>query len=506
MSSRSPGVRARTTFVATGVVAVALVMALVIIGFVTRSRLISAITDAAAARAEALVQLVEAGTGLDTLPGRDPELVAQVIGTDGTVLAADPAAAGLAPFTSARPAPGETVVLRTTAPPGLIDDEGIPETGKWVEVVRGSAGGEVVVVAAQLDDATEVFGAAIGIVALGAVGIIAAVALATWILTGRALRPVDRMRSEAAQISAGALDRRLEVPGTGDEISRLATTLNEMLARLDEAATSRRRFVADASHELRSPVSAMRAMLDVTGSEPPDTELRGALEAEVSRMERLVADLLALARSDAAPTSRAVEVDIDQVLRDEAAAMRHRSPMTVETSEVHAARALADPDAVTRIVRNLADNAIAHARAKVWLTSRVESGQVIFGVDDDGPGIAAQDRERVFERLVRLDGARDRASGGTGLGLSVVRALARAAGGDARFVESRRGGASAEVTLPAVESGQAMGRRLHQVLDCCKPKPDPLGEPFGCPYLTPTSPARHGAGLVADTPRPVPAP
>ncbi len=451
MSRRSPGVRARTTIVATGVVAAALAVALVAIGLVTRSRLITAITDAAVSRAEALTELVEAGTGLETLPGRNPELVAQVISTEGMVLAADPAAAGLAPFTTTYPGPGESVVFRTAAPPGLIDDEGAPETGPWVAVVRGASGGETVVVAAPLDDATEVFGAALGVVALGMAGTIAAVAAATWLLTGRALRPVDRMRSEAAQISAGDLPRRLEVPGTGDEVARLATTLNEMLSRLDEAATSRRRFVADASHELRSPVSAMRAMLDVTGPEPPDPELRAALEAEVSRMERLVADLLALARSDAAPSPRAVEVDIDQMLREEAAAMRHRSPLPVETAEVHAARALADPDAVTRIVRNLADNALAHARTRVWLTSRVEPGTVIFGVDDDGPGIPLPDRERVFERLVRLDGARDRATGGSGLGLSVVRELARAAGGDARFVEPRHGGASAEVTLPAVE-------------------------------------------------------
>jgi signal transduction histidine kinase len=146
-----------------------------------------------------------------------------------------------------------------------------------------------------------------------------------------------------------------------------------------------------------------------------------------------------------------VEVDIDQVLRDEAAAMRLRSSLAVDTAGVGVARALADPDAVIRIVRNLADNALAHARTRVWLTSHEDSGEVTVGIDDDGPGVAAEDRERVFERLVRLDGSRARNTGGSGLGLSVVRALARAAGGDARFVEPRHGGASAEVTLPAVE-------------------------------------------------------
>jgi signal transduction histidine kinase len=294
-----------------------------------------------------------------------------------------------------------------------------------------------------------VFGAAALVVGLGLLGVLAVVAAATWVLTGRALRPIEHMRSEAAQISEGALDRRLAVPHTADEVSRLATTLNEMLQRLDEAAAARRRFVADASHELRSPVAAMRAMLDVTAAGSPDPGLLGALDAEVARLEQLVGDLLALARSDQTPRPRVSEVDVDQALRAEAEAMRQRSSLRVDTSGVEAGRVLADPDAVARLIRNLGDNALRHARTQVWLTTRVSDGVVTIGVDDDGTGISPEDRERVFDRLVRLDPARDRTTGGSGLGLSVVRALARDAGGDAHFVEPRHGGASAEVHLPA---------------------------------------------------------
>jgi signal transduction histidine kinase len=142
-------------------------------------------------------------------------------------------------------------------------------------------------------------------------------------------------------------------------------------------------------------------------------------------------------------------VDVDQVLRDEAGAMRLRSSLLIDTSGVAAARILGDPDAVARMIRNLGDNALRHGGSGVWLTSRTDDGTVIVGVDDDGTGIAPEDRERVFERFVRLDAARDRASGGSGLGLSVVRAIARAAGGDAHIVEPRHGGASIEIRLPA---------------------------------------------------------
>jgi signal transduction histidine kinase len=206
--------------------------------------------------------------------------------------------------------------------------------------------------------------------------------------------------------------------------------------------------VADASHELRTPVAAMRAMLDVTAAGSSDPGLLGALDAEVARLEQLVGDLLALARSDQTPRPRVSEVDVDQALRAEAEAMRQRSSLRVDTSGVEAGRVLADPDAVARLIRNLGDNALRHARTQVWLTATVSDGVVTIGVDDDGTGIASEDRERVFDRLVRLDPARDRTTGGSGLGLSVVRALARDAGGDACFVEPRHGGASAEVHLP----------------------------------------------------------
>jgi signal transduction histidine kinase len=448
MAEPTLGVRVRATLTATAIVAVTLVIALLAIGLVTRARLTATAEDRAGSRADAVAALVEAGVARDPLSGRNPDLLAQVI-SDGSVVAADAGASGLAPFSAIQPSPGETILLHVEAPAGIIDDDGLPERGPWVLAMVGTSDGTTVIAGTPLDEAAEVFGAAAGIVGLGVVALLVVVAAATWRLTGRALLPVDRMRAEADQISEGALDRRLAVPHTGDEIARLAVTLNDMLQRLDEAATARRRFVADASHELRSPVAAMRAMLEVTGDGAADRELLEALGHEVDRLDRLVADLLMLARSSAAGTRPAAEVDVDQLLLEEARAMRRRSARDVDTSAVSAARIVGDADAMARLLRNLADNALQHAMSRVWLTSRTEGSLVIIGVDDDGEGVARGDRERVFERFVRLDAARDRASGGSGLGLAVVRAVAATHGGEVLFVEPRHGGASVEVRLPA---------------------------------------------------------
>jgi signal transduction histidine kinase len=277
------------------------------------------------------------------------------------------------------------------------------------------------------------------------------VAILTWLLAGFALRPVERLRVQASAVSG--TDRRLTVPLTGDEVQRLAVTLNEMLTRLDEASRTRRRFVADASHELRSPVASLRSIVDVTRAAGADLrpDVLEDLSTEIGRLEALIDDLLWLARSDEgdAPEPVREEVDLDQLVRQEAAAVRRRRPIGVDTTATRPARILGDPNALARLVRNLIDNAAHHAQ-RIWLRSEAADGWATVGVDDDGPGIPAQEREQVFERFVRLDPARAGGSGGYGLGLAVAREIARAHGGDVTVVESRRGGASLEVRLPAL--------------------------------------------------------
>ena len=451
MARRSLPVRTRVALIAAAVVALTLVGVVAWVGSTTRGRLIEAVTDKVTARLDALDALVAAGDASDPLSGHNPDLIAQIVDEGGRVVAADAGVAGLPPFVDIIPPAGETAETRIPAPAGLIDDDGIPERGPWLFVARGLDNGGAAIVGAPLDDVEAVFGTALPIVAAATAAVVGVVAILTWLLAGFALRPVERLRVQASAVSG--TDRRLTVPLTGDEVQRLAVTLNEMLTRLDEASRTRRRFVADASHELRSPVAGLRSIVDVTRAAGADLrpDVLEDLSTEIGRLEALIDDLLWLARSDEgdAPERVREEVDLDQLVRQEAAAVRRLGPIGVDTTAARPARILGDTTAMARLVRNLIDNATHHAQ-RIWLRSEAADGWATVGVDDDGPGIPAHERERVFERFVRLDPSRARESGGYGLGLAVAREIARAHGGDVTVVESRRGGASLEVRLPAL--------------------------------------------------------
>jgi len=272
------------------------------------------------------------------------------------------------------------------------------------------------------------------------------VAVTTWAATGRALRPVEAVRAEVAAIAGGSLHRRVPRPPGGDEITRLADTMNGMLARLEEAARRQRRFVADASHELRSPLASARTQLEVAlrASAGDAAVLRGVLE-EHHRLERLTADLLRLARLEGGAAPGAAEVDLDELIAEEAA----RLGTQVDDRQVLAGRVAGDRQQLASVVRNLLDNAARHARQRVAVALWERDGRVHLVVDDDGPGVPPADRERVFERFLRLDEARDRARGGSGLGLAIVRAVVTAHDGTVRVEDAPAGGARLRVILPA---------------------------------------------------------
>jgi signal transduction histidine kinase len=273
----------------------------------------------------------------------------------------------------------------------------------------------------------------------------------TWWITGRALGPVESIRAEVESISAIDLHRRVPEPETGDEVARLATTMNRMLSRLEASQARQRRFVSDAAHELRSPVASIRQHVEVAIEHPDHASLGDLAEVvhrENLRVERLVDDLLLLARLDEAAPRAEEQVDLDDLVLAEAARLGAGNALTVETGGISAARVVGSPIELGRVVRNLADNAARHARGTVVFTLRDEGDRVVLTVDDDGPGIEPHDRARVFDRFVRLDDARSRDGGGAGLGLAIVRAVAQAYGGTASVGESRLGGASVEVGLP----------------------------------------------------------
>jgi signal transduction histidine kinase len=271
-------------------------------------------------------------------------------------------------------------------------------------------------------------------------------------VVGRTLRPVDAIRAEVADISERSLDRRVPVPRTDDEISRLAATMNTMLDRLHTAAERQRRFVADASHELQTPLASVRTDLEVALAHPANTDWQDTavdLLTANRRMERLVRDLLFLARSDertARPPAR--PVDLDDIVLSEAVRMRAAGHVHFDTSAVSAAAVNGRRDELTRAVRNLLDNAGRYARSLVTVALASDDGRVTLVVQDDGPGVPPGDRERVFRRFTRLDDDRSRETGGTGLGLAIAMEIIDAHGG-AINVEDAAGGARFVIRLPA---------------------------------------------------------
>ncbi|MCU1668944.1 MAG: integral rane sensor signal transduction histidine kinase [Blastococcus sp.] len=276
--------------------------------------------------------------------------------------------------------------------------------------------------------------------------LVGALAAITWLLTARALHPVEVLRQQAADVTATDLHRRVDVPPAADELSRLAETLNDLLARLDSAQRLQRQFIADAAHELRSPVAAIRLQLetaDIEGS------TRTAVVQQSVRLSRLVDDLMSLARLDARPQLRQEEVDLDDVVRSEVTLLRPQTAVEIDTRQLRTVRVLGDEALLGRMVRNLLDNAVRYAATRVTVGSSPVEGEAVLVVADDGPGIAAVDRKRVFDRFTRLDGARGRDEGGVGLGLAIVSDIVTAHGGTVR-TEDNAPGTRMEVRLPAV--------------------------------------------------------
>jgi signal transduction histidine kinase len=289
---------------------------------------------------------------------------------------------------------------------------------------------------------------------IGLPALVALVAAIAFVLVGRALRPVEAIRAEADAITGSTIHRRVPEPPTGDEIGRLARTMNAMLDRLDAAATRQRQFVSDASHELRSPVAAIRTGLEVARRRSDTANWAAVADtalAEEARLETLLDDLLLLAARDenGATAARGKPVDLTTLTTAEA-----RRPRRVPVGVVHwptddeAIVMVGAEEELARALSNLVDNAARYATSAVQITLSSYDGTVSVIVDDDGPGIPADDRERVFERFTRLDDSRARHKGGSGLGLAVVRSIVTRHHGRIRVDDSPLGGARFVAEFP----------------------------------------------------------
>ena len=453
------GIRARTTTIAVLVVGAALAVAMTGLLYIARASLIGQITDNAEARAHDVALLAEAGSIPDPIPGRGEDLFVQVVDVGGRVVSSSASIDGQAPLVDTLLSPGESRTFEVASLTEALGEETSGEGGPDEDVpfliaavgARSSGQSVTVIVTTSLNPISQLQDILTPLLAAGLPLIMLVVGFTVWLLTGRALRPVEAIRSEAEEITATSLARRVPHPGTGDEVGRLADTMNRMLERLEASAVAQRRFVSDASHELKSPIASIRTMLEVARREHP-TDLERFLKdvlVEDARLERLVADLLVLARADeGAPPARMSDIDLDDIVLAEAAGAERVSGKRIDLTGVGAARVRGDSRDLLSLVRNLLDNAARYATSAVWITLEARDSSAVLTVSDDGPGIPEAEREHIFERFVRLDESRQRASGGTGLGLAVCRAIARSLGGDVRAVDPTHGGASFEVRLP----------------------------------------------------------
>ena len=428
---RLRSLRTRITAASTVVVAAALVIgALAFYGILSVS-IRDATVRAAETRAEQLAARIDAeGPGAVTELDDD---IAQVLDEEGRVVA------------TSEDAEGGDLPDTDGAPVITYDDE------PMVVVREDLDDGGTLLLAVSIEDDQSTLATVALLLAVAVVAVVALVAAITWWVVGRALRPVERIRAEVDDISADRLDRRVAVPSSGDEIAALAGTMNRMLDRLDAAAAAQRRFVSDASHELRSPLATIRQHAELAQLHPDATsvdDLAEVVHDEGLRMQELVDALLLLTRLDEHAVIHEEPVDLDDLAIAEVRRLRAGSAQ-VDGSGIQAARVRGDVRLLGRLVRNLADNAARHARSAVAIGVLERDGQVLLTVDDDGPGVPAAERERIFERFVRLDEARARDAGGSGLGLAIVRAIAEAEGGSVRVEDSPLGGARFAVVLPA---------------------------------------------------------
>ncbi len=298
---------------------------------------------------------------------------------------------------------------------------------------------------------------------VGLPAMLTVIGVVTWIVTGRMLKPVSAIRREVDEISAAELHRRVPTANSRDEIGRLAATMNRMLDRLQQARDSQRRFVSDASHELRSPIASIRQHAEVALAHPDRSslsDLAGTVLAENLRIQRLVDDLLLLARADETDFSLPrSSVDLDDLLLAEARRLRTATTFTVDASAVSAGQVLGDENSLRRMIRNLADNAAHHAQHRITLSLTETRGEVLLTIADDGPGIPVADRERIFGRFVRLSASRNQEHGGSGLGLAIVAEVVRLHGGTVQARPTPAGGAEFQVRLPGAPQHHSYGDR-----------------------------------------------
>jgi signal transduction histidine kinase len=441
-------VRMRTTLACAVVVACVLTIGGFAFVVVLRSSLAGNVRDAAQQSAAAVAHTLSSGVSAHDVAGPgDEDFFVQVIGRHAALLASSDSQL-TRPIRSVNP--GESTRIDH-----LPIGDGHHSFLTVAEDAQTPSGKVRIVVGGSLEHVNESVTMVKRMLTFGVPGLLLAVIVITWMFTGRALRPVEEVRREVADISAQDVHRRVQVPDTADEIARLAQTMNGMLGRLSASSERQRHFISDASHELRSPITTIRHHAEVAREHPETTDLRelaATVLAEESRLESLIEDLLVLARADEHTLALARHpIDLDDLVLEQAARLRQTSKLRVDISRVSAARVEGDSSSLRRALRNVADNAMRHATSGVRFEVTSDGRTATVAVTDDGAGVPVDDRARIFERFTRLQAARDRDSGGSGLGLSIVSEIVAAHGGCVTVGDAQGAGARFELSLPALQ-------------------------------------------------------
>lgn len=450
MRLRPRSIRSRDTIIATAISACALSGVATGMDLMVRQMVSKGIwteTDRHATRVASAVRSDPSGrTALSEVSGLQ---LIQVVDQEGLVLRSTADVDGLPPMTGARPTRHDPIRQLSICPSPI---------GRCVLVtaVRAGPAPSAPIVLAGHDMPPLVRGHNLELLLLAI--ILPMVGLASWVtwqMVGRTFRPIEQIRRQLAAITDNDLSRRLSEPRGQSEIALLVRTTNETLDRLERAVEQQRRFSSDASHELRTPITALRANLEDAVTHPEDTDLVTTVKSalrDTDRLESIVSDLLLLARLGTARTVREV-IDLGELVQQE---IDLRPPRThIETHLPRGVLVHAVSVQMRRLLANLLDNAERYAEEMVTVGLRRDGDRAVLTVTDDGVGIAPEDRERVFERFTRLDTSRGRDTGGTGLGLPIARDIAVAHGGGLRVEDSPRG---ARFVLRLPQFGTEEGR------------------------------------------------
>lgn len=446
---RTATLRSRLTLLATALVALVLLASAFGLVAAQQRLLIRGVDEALVQRADNVQAAVARDPAGTVLPGEGDreDSFLQLLDANGTVIASSANVAALPPVAPILAAPASSSFRTVSHLPLSPSDYRI-----YNRRISSGSGAKILLVGKNVDDVNESVSILETSLAISIPIVLALLAAVVWWLTGRVLRPVEAIRGEVASITGAELHRRVPVHSRDDEISRLARTMNAMLERVQQATDRQRQFVADASHELRGPLTRIRSELEIGLAHPGRGHIDDAyreLLTDTKQLQQLLDDLLFLARSESGVLPRPdTAVDLDDLVLEQASRLTARGQVRANVEAVSAGRVTGDPHQLARAIANLVSNAERHATTTVTFDLHETADRTVLTITDDGLGIPEDQREAVFARFTRLDPSRSRDAGGAGLGLAIVHDIVDRHRGTVTITAAHPAGARITMSFP----------------------------------------------------------